>query len=201
MNHYITAFDVETTGLSQTEDYIIQLSAIRFKKDTYERVKTFNHYIKPIRTYEIKPGAFAAHGLTKEFIEENGVPLASVAGEFIEMFDEKTWDRAKFPLHVREDCSFIEYWSDMEPRRLVPFINMFFNLPMTDINKLFEEPFTGSEHLAKCLKKYYSYHGAKAKNIYIVGRKMDKGRLIEITVYKDIRVSSPSSIKLTFEKR
>ena len=88
MNHYITAFDVETTGLSQTEDYIIQLSAIRFKKDTYERVKMFNHYIKPIRTYEIKPGAFAAHGLTKEFIEENGVPLASVAGEFIEMFDD-----------------------------------------------------------------------------------------------------------------
>lgn len=88
MNHYITAFDVESTGLSQTEDYIIQLSAIRFKKDTYERVKTFNYYIKPIRAYEIKPGAFKAHGLTKEFIEKNGVPLASVAGEFIEMFDD-----------------------------------------------------------------------------------------------------------------
>lgn len=88
MNHYITAFDVETTGLSQTEDYIIQLSAIRFKKDTYERVKTFNYYIKPIRAYEIKPGAFETHGLTKEFIEKNGVSLASVAGEFIEMFDD-----------------------------------------------------------------------------------------------------------------
>ena len=121
--------------------------------------------------------------------------------EVLGMFDEKTWARAKFPFHVREDCSFIEYWSDMEPKRLVPFINMFFNLPMTDIDKLFEEPFTGSKHLAKCLEKYYSYHGAKAKNIYIVGRKMDDGRLIEITVYKDIRVSSPSSIKLTFEKR
>ena len=88
MNHYITAFDVETTGLSQTEDYIIQLSAIRFKKDTFEQVKTFNHYIKPIRAYEIKPGAFESHGLTKDFIEENGVPLKSVAQEFIEMFDD-----------------------------------------------------------------------------------------------------------------
>ena len=88
MNHYITAFDVETTGLSQTEDYIIQLSAIRFKKGTFEQVKTFNHYIKPVRAYEIKPGAFEAHGLTKDFIEENGVPLKSVAREFIEMFDD-----------------------------------------------------------------------------------------------------------------
>ena len=88
MNHYITAFDVETTGLSQTEDYIIQLSAIRFKKDTFEIVKEFNQYIKPIRNYEIKPGAFETHGLTKEFIEENGASLKDVAGEFIEMFDD-----------------------------------------------------------------------------------------------------------------
>lgn len=88
MNNYITAFDVESTGLSQTEDYVIQLSAIRFKKDTFEKVKTFDYYIKPIRAYEIKQGAFEAHGLTKEFIEENGVPLKSVAQEFIEMFDD-----------------------------------------------------------------------------------------------------------------
>lgn len=88
MNHYIVAFDVETTGLSQTEDYVIQLSAVKFHKDTFERVKVFDHYIKPIRAYEIKPGAFEAHGLTKEFIEKNGVPLASIADEFIEMFDD-----------------------------------------------------------------------------------------------------------------
>jgi DNA polymerase III epsilon subunit-like protein len=88
MNHYIVAFDVETTGLSQTEDYVIQLSAIKFKKDTYEQVKTFDHYIRPLRAYEIKPGAFEAHGLTKEFIEENGVLLSTVADEFIAMFDD-----------------------------------------------------------------------------------------------------------------
>jgi DNA polymerase III epsilon subunit-like protein len=88
MNHYIVAFDVETTGLSQTEDYVIQLSAIKFKKDTYEHVKTFDHYIRPLRAYEIKQGAFEAHGLTKEFIEENGVLLSTVADEFIEMFDD-----------------------------------------------------------------------------------------------------------------
>lgn len=88
MNKYITAFDVETTGLSQTEDYIIQLSAVKFEKETFKRIKTFDHYIKPIRAYEIKPGAFEAHGLTKEFIEKNGVPLKSVANEFIEMFDD-----------------------------------------------------------------------------------------------------------------
>lgn len=88
MNNYIVAFDVETTGLSQTEDYVIQLSAVKFHKETFERVKTFDHYIKPIRAYEIKPGAFEAHGLTKDFIEANGVPLASVADEFIKMFED-----------------------------------------------------------------------------------------------------------------
>jgi len=88
MNHYIVAFDVETTGLSQIEDYVIQLSAIKFRKDTFEQVKTFDHYIRPLRAYEIKPGAFEAHGLTKEFIEKNGVLLSTVADEFIEMFDD-----------------------------------------------------------------------------------------------------------------
>ena len=88
MNHYIVAFDVETTGLSQTEDYVIQLSAVKFVKETFEKIKEFNHYIKPCRAYDIKPGAFEAHGLTKEFIEENGVPLISVADEFIAMFDD-----------------------------------------------------------------------------------------------------------------
>lgn len=88
MNHYIVAFDVETTGLSQTDDYVIQLSAIKFEKNTYRQIKVFDYYIKPIRSYEIKPGAFEAHGLTKEFIEANGVSLKSVAQEFIEMFDD-----------------------------------------------------------------------------------------------------------------
>ena len=88
MNHYIVAFDVETTGLSQIEDYVIQLSAIKFEKNTYKQVKVFDHYIRPLRAYEIKPGAFEAHGLTKEFIEENGVLLSTVADEFIEMFDD-----------------------------------------------------------------------------------------------------------------
>jgi len=88
MNHYIVAFDVETTGLSQTEDHIIQLSAIKFRKETYEIIKKFNRYIKPCVEYEISSGAFEAHGLTKEFIEENGVSLKSVAHEFIEMFDD-----------------------------------------------------------------------------------------------------------------
>jgi DNA polymerase III epsilon subunit-like protein len=103
MNNYIVAFDVETTGLSQTDDFVIQLSAVKFRKDTFERVKTFNHYIKPIRAYEIKPGAFEAHGLTKEFIEANGVLLVSVADEFIEMFEDAdalTYNGNRFDVNI-----------------------------------------------------------------------------------------------------
>lgn len=89
MNKYIIAFDVESTGLSQKEDYIIQLSAIKFEKDTYNVIKTFNKYILPTNpTFVITSGAYEAHGLTKEFIEENGVPLKSVIGEFLEMWSD-----------------------------------------------------------------------------------------------------------------
>jgi len=88
MKEFITAFDVETTGVSQKEDYIIQLSAIKFRRDTFEVVKTFDHYIKPCLDYTIKDGALGVHGLTKEFIEENGVPLKSVAPEFLEMWED-----------------------------------------------------------------------------------------------------------------
>jgi hypothetical protein len=147
-----------------------------------------NSDVKLGELYEISPVRHA-NGVTND--------IRKVLG----MFDEKAWARAKFPLRVREDCGFIEYWSDMEPKRLVPFINMIFNLSMVDINKLFENPSEGSKHVAKCLEKYYSYHGGKAKNIYITGRHFGGDSLIEITVCDNIMLPSPSSIKLTFEKR
>ena len=103
MNQYIVALDTETTGLSQSDDYIIQLSAIKFKKDTFEEVARFNHYIKPIHKYTIKPGAFEAHGLTSEFIEENGVELKEVVGEFIDMLNDSdilTYNGNRFDINI-----------------------------------------------------------------------------------------------------
>ena len=88
MNNYVLAWDVETTGLSPREDFIIQLAAARFDKTTGEVVKTNKWYIKPAHAYEISPKAQEVHGLTKEFIEENGKYFKDVAPEFFEMMED-----------------------------------------------------------------------------------------------------------------
>lgn len=84
----IVCYDVETTGLSIKNDYIIQLSLIKFNPETFERLDSRNWYIKPLYAYTIDPGAAEKNGLTKEFIEENGVHLKDICEEIIEFFDD-----------------------------------------------------------------------------------------------------------------
>lgn len=80
----IVAFDVETTGLSFNTDYILQISAIKFDVDTFEKIDQFDTYvIPPVQNWDIAEGAFVKHGLTKEFIYENGVPLKAAAEAFL----------------------------------------------------------------------------------------------------------------------
>ncbi|MBR5298534.1 MAG: 3'-5' exonuclease, partial [Parabacteroides sp.] len=83
----IVCYDVETTGLSPKEDYIIQLSCIKFDRETFDVLGELDYYIKPIHKYTISPEATDVHGLTKEFIEENGINLKDIAEEFINFID------------------------------------------------------------------------------------------------------------------
>lgn len=87
MKKPIACFDVETTGLSPQHDWIIQLSAVKFDRDTFEELGRWNHYIKPNGPYEIVPAATEVHGLTKEFIEKNGKKLKEVGPSFLEFID------------------------------------------------------------------------------------------------------------------
>lgn len=83
MNRNIVAFDVETTGLDTSKDYVIQLSGVKFDKD-FNILGEFNEYvIPPHRDWEIAEGAFEKHGLTKEFIKENGRYIYEVGVEFL----------------------------------------------------------------------------------------------------------------------
>lgn len=88
MNEFIVCWDVETTGLNPKDDFIIQLAASKFNKTTGETVEEKSWYVKPAHKYEIAKGAVEAHGLTKEFIEENGVYFKEVAPEFLEMIKD-----------------------------------------------------------------------------------------------------------------
>ena len=77
----IVAFDVETTGTDSSKDVIIQLAAVKFDKD-FNRLDSYCCYVKPMEDFEIAPGALEKHGLTKEFILDNGMPSNDVMEVF-----------------------------------------------------------------------------------------------------------------------
>ena len=88
MNKFILAWDVETTGLNPKEDFIIQLAAVRFDKETNTFMDGKKWYIKPAHVYTISPKAEEVHGLSKEFIEANGAHFKDVAPEFFAMMED-----------------------------------------------------------------------------------------------------------------
>ena len=91
----IVCFDTETTGLSKQYDWIIQLSAVKFNRDTFEVLGEFNRYIKPAGKWEIHPDAEAIHGITKEFIETNGESIKVVGRDFLDFVDGGTSRKIK----------------------------------------------------------------------------------------------------------
>lgn len=84
----VVVLDCETSGLSAQYDWIIQLSAIKFDKETLKETDSFNYYIRPVGKYEIHPDATAVHGLTKEFIEQHGKPISEVGPKFLEFIKD-----------------------------------------------------------------------------------------------------------------
>lgn len=80
----IVILDTETTGLSKQFDWIIQLSGVKFDRETYEVLGKFNSYIIPRGDWHISADATEVHGLTEEFIKANGRPLKEAGAEFLE---------------------------------------------------------------------------------------------------------------------
>ena len=117
--------------------------------------------------------------------------------KFLQLFDAKKLNKANFPLKVREDCSFIEYWSAYNPS-FIPFINLIFNMPMVIANKL-GSGLSAFKQVKDYFEDYASSHEA-VKNLYIVGRKLNGDKFLEITIYDNIRDSSPNGIQITFER-
>ena len=107
-NKYIVCWDIETTGLNPKEDYIIQLGAVKFEKETFNIIEERSWYIKPAHKYTISSTAQATHGLTKEFIDLNGVSFKDVADDFFKMFEESdllTYNGNTFDIKfLNEEC-------------------------------------------------------------------------------------------------
>lgn len=88
MTDQIVAFDVETTGLNPQTNHIIQLSLAKFDSKTFEVAATKSWYIKPELDFTVEESAQKVHGLSKEFILENGVFLRDIYSEIVEFLGD-----------------------------------------------------------------------------------------------------------------
>lgn len=88
MTNNIVAFDLETTGLNTQTDHIIQIGLVKFNKSTYEELGHIMFYIKPETNFSIDPYAQEKHGISKDFVIENGVLLRDVWGEISEFIGD-----------------------------------------------------------------------------------------------------------------
>lgn len=88
MTNNIVAFDLETTGLNTQTDHIIQIGLVKFDKSTYEELGHIMFYIKPETNFSIDPYAQEKHGISKDFVIENGVLLRDVWGEISEFIGD-----------------------------------------------------------------------------------------------------------------
>ena len=84
----IVCIDTETTGLNANEDHIIQLSLVKIELQTGIELNVFDRYIIPERKFEISRSAEEVHGITKDFLLENGVYLKDVANEILEILND-----------------------------------------------------------------------------------------------------------------
>lgn len=107
-NKFIVCWDVETTGLNPKEDFMIQLAVSKFSKETMEIIESKKWYVKPAHNYTISPQAQAVHGLTKEFIEANGVYFKELAPELFKMIEDAdllTYNGNTFDIKfLNEEC-------------------------------------------------------------------------------------------------
>ena len=83
----IVAFDVETTGLDTSKDFVIQLSGVKFDKD-FNILGEFNEYVCPKSDFEIADGAFEKHGIAKDFLLSVGKWMEVVGKEFLEFITD-----------------------------------------------------------------------------------------------------------------
>ncbi len=94
----ILAFDSETTGLPSWNDpsdaphqpHCIQLAAMLCDPISHDPVTTLSTLIKPGPGAVMEPEAFAAHGISLEQAEREGMDPAVATAKFIEMASQAT---------------------------------------------------------------------------------------------------------------
>ena len=82
---YVT-FDLETSGLNVNSDHIMQIAMI-LSDDNFNTIKEYCHLINPECEFEVNPGAFEKTGISKEMVQESGVPLSKAINDILSFPD------------------------------------------------------------------------------------------------------------------
>lgn len=96
----IVVFDLETTGLNKSKDYIIQFAAIKVDANKRKIIDKLNLYIKPTGSYSIGIAAYFKHGIKPEFLEDKPT-LKEIAPTIITFFgdcDVMTYNGKRFDI-------------------------------------------------------------------------------------------------------
>lgn len=102
MKRNIVCLDTETTGTDKKIDKIIQLSCVKIDPDFVE-IDNRNWYIIPSGDFNINPDAEAVHGISKEFLMQNGIPMKDIYEDFIEFIkdcDILTFNGNRFDIYM-----------------------------------------------------------------------------------------------------
>ena len=96
----IVAFDLETTGLDKTKDYIIEISAVKFDPKTMVIIGEYSKYVQPEGAYSISIQAYMKHHITPEFLKDKPYffEIADEIIEFIGDCDILTYNGSSFDI-------------------------------------------------------------------------------------------------------
>ena len=96
----IVVFDLETTGLDRSKDFIIQFGAIKIDRNTNKLIDSKNFYIQPNGEYNISIQAYLKHGIKPEFLKDKPYfkDIVQEIIDFIKDCDLLTYNGSSFDI-------------------------------------------------------------------------------------------------------
>lgn len=151
----ITCLDIETTGLDKSVDRIVQISLQNFDSKTFELGESRNWYILPSGGWCMNPEAMKVHGITPEFLTENGVALKDIYPDWYELTKDHiilSYNGPKFDIPmIQKDFEIDGLDTGFENCRFIDALDIERKLNKQDNNKLneayeryFGHPFEGA---------------------------------------------------------
>lgn len=84
----IAVFDIETGGLNKAKHAITEIAVVMVDFPTLEIIGTWSSLIKPYRGVYYTQEAADVSGISRDLLEEEGLPIEEVANNFLDFIDE-----------------------------------------------------------------------------------------------------------------